>query len=404
MSTAMSELRRCIYCERDKPLAEFSLEHIFPQSWGGALCNDLFKTDHVCQKCNSLMGIFVDGAMIRNWFTKQAEANAYRGFVDLDANDSRAPYTYMGPSNFMSLSADEVLEIWVGFSGEHVYHIHRRDDPRYDTYVGGDPIKRNSDPGRAYLFLTSTEQRRYSLAIRSFERQFKASQRYAGNFEIGNQTAERMFVHAPDDSVRPELEALTVKVKADTGWQLQLPLPPPGFEQRFLAKIARSLGFKLFGDSYLTTSRAKILKEALWEKDYERRSQMLGYSAFFSDQIAHIAKYVGNRGAYSVIIQVMRNSLVLCLTMPSGTVLPIVISDAPELWSGKDDIKPYLTGVVYVIAPQVDFFLGPISLPEFLAYKLGTFAIPQLTALEGRRKQWPPPTPPVPNENSQKPT
>jgi hypothetical protein len=40
----VAESKLCIYCEQDKPSVEFSLEHIFPDSMGGNVCPELFKT------------------------------------------------------------------------------------------------------------------------------------------------------------------------------------------------------------------------------------------------------------------------------------------------------------------------------------------------------------------------
>jgi hypothetical protein len=58
------------------------------------------------------------------------------------------------------------------------------------------------------------------------------------------------------------------------------------------------------------------------------------------------------------------------------------------LWA-SEAFTPYLDGLIFVIAPQVDYFLGPLTLPEFLAHRLGNVAIPRLTELEQLRKTWP---------------
>jgi HNH endonuclease len=387
MSTETMELRRCIYCEHEKSLDDFSLEHIFPQSWGGRLCSDLFKTHHVCGRCNSLMGIFVDGAMIRNWFTSQAETNAYRDFVVLEADDSWAPYTYIGPSDFLQVASDEVLEIWGGYSGEHIYHIHQRDDPRYDTFVGGDPIKRKKDPGRAYLYITNSDPKRIGLTLRSFAREFSEAKRYAGNLAIHGQTAAHTFVHEASESVQTELNALTIKIKSGTQWKIPLKIDM-GFEQRFLAKMARGLGFNIFGARYLDTQRAVELKGALWEQDYARRSKLLGGVSFLSNSLTHLAPIIGVTSTYALLLKIIDERLILCLTMPSGQTLAVVIADSPELLSDPNTTC-YREGNIYIVVPQIDSFIGPVSLPEFIAYKQGLLSIPSLTELEQRRKKFP---------------
>lgn len=160
--------KRCIYCNEYKPDDEFSLEHIFPDSMGGNVCPDLFKTRDVCRRCNSIMGLFVDGPVIKSWLAKNAETIAYRDFIDLNDLQSWMPFSYMGVDYSLKFGENEVCEIWLGPFGEHLYHVHEVDDPRYDSYAGGNPINRRSDPGRAYLFLTVSEPKKYSLTIRKF--------------------------------------------------------------------------------------------------------------------------------------------------------------------------------------------------------------------------------------------
>ncbi|MGZ5027986.1 MAG: HNH endonuclease [Methylobacter sp.] len=52
----------CIYCRLDKSESDFSLEHIIPQSLGGAAAPDYFKTRKVCSTCNNNLGLFVDAS------------------------------------------------------------------------------------------------------------------------------------------------------------------------------------------------------------------------------------------------------------------------------------------------------------------------------------------------------
>lgn len=60
--------KKCIYCNKEKPKTEFSLEHIIPRSLGGAQAHDLFKTTLVCRCCNNTVGLFVDAPLVKNFF------------------------------------------------------------------------------------------------------------------------------------------------------------------------------------------------------------------------------------------------------------------------------------------------------------------------------------------------
>src|SRR5262245_58765229 len=52
----------CIYCGRLKPRSEFSLEHIWPDKAGGNLLPAaIFHTEKVCERCNNISGLYIDG-------------------------------------------------------------------------------------------------------------------------------------------------------------------------------------------------------------------------------------------------------------------------------------------------------------------------------------------------------
>jgi hypothetical protein len=60
-------MKTCIYCGEEKNPYEFSDEHIWPDALGGDDLPDFWRTDDVCQKCNNLSGLYVDGAFVKGW-------------------------------------------------------------------------------------------------------------------------------------------------------------------------------------------------------------------------------------------------------------------------------------------------------------------------------------------------
>jgi hypothetical protein len=60
-------MKTCIYCGEEKNTDEFSAEHIWPDALGGDDLPDFWRTDDVCQKCNNLSGLYVDGAFVKGW-------------------------------------------------------------------------------------------------------------------------------------------------------------------------------------------------------------------------------------------------------------------------------------------------------------------------------------------------
>jgi len=376
--------RICITCEQTKDAADFSLEHIFPDALGGSICSDFFKTRHVCRGCNATMGIFVDAPFIRSWFTKNGSAMAGLEFVNLDSDSSWTPLTYMGPCENIPTSNNEICEIWLCPFGEHIYHFREKDDARYDGYAGGNPIARRSNSGRAYLYLTSTDPKKISLGLRSFAKFFKNTQRYAGNFGFEKSSSNQHFIHQLNPIHVSEHTKLTEYVKANTEWSLRLQIPL-GFEQRFIAKFARCLGFNLFGYSYLETNRAKELKEALWEQDFDKRSKSLKATSFFGEELLKLTPVVAIKGVYSILLMASGDVFSVILSLPTGQSIRTYISDQKNLWGGIE-FEKYRDGIIYFIAPQANFFYGPVSLPAYLRHKLNGPCDERLILLEALRK------------------
>ncbi len=78
----------------------------------------------------------------------------------------------MGVLPELEVPEDEVCEMWLGPCGVHYYHIHKKDDPRWDTFAGGDPIARGRDPGRVYALFTTAQPEWVNLNLRSMRENF----------------------------------------------------------------------------------------------------------------------------------------------------------------------------------------------------------------------------------------
>ncbi len=374
----------CIYCQTLKSISVFSLEHIFPDSLGGSLCNDLFKTRDVCGRCNSIMGAFVDGAFIRNWFRNNDEALAARQYLDLNASNSILPLAYMGILKSLPLREEQVCEMWLGACGERFYHIHEKDDPRWDTFVGGNPMARKNDPGLVYFFNTSDNGQWISLALRSMRNHFKRARRYASNvgIEAGDDPSSP-FLHPIDKVAQEELDLIRALGNDTHAHSVQI---QQGFEQRFLAKMALGLGYNILGSGFFGTSYARYLLAALWEKNFAARAILpVRGSGFLKVQNAQLNEIIGWPGAYTIMLHAFHDCFALSFQLPSGqSMMHIVISDSPGLWQ-TTSLENYRHGVVFLVAPQCGKFVGPISLPEYVAHRLKNINIPALTELERLR-------------------
>lgn len=373
--------RCCIYCEQCKPEEEFSLEHIFPDSLGGALCSDLFKTRDVCRSCNSTAGLFIDGPFIKSWFRTNEDALAAREYLDLDSPTSIEPLVYMGTLRSLQLQPGDTCEYWQAACGSSVYHFHIQDDPQYDIYTGGNPIKRKRDRGRVYLRLASTDPRWNMLAIRSVVAHFRKAKRYAINFATsGNLDVSASFDN-PDERAQKDLEEL--RTLSSNTHTIRMGVQQD-FETRFLAKFARGIGYKLFGAPFLSTECAGHLKAALWEKDFAKRALIpVRGKGFFDDGLDIEALWWP--GAYTIVLLPTEADFVAVLYLQRGKSLGIVVSDQPEFWK-TPELEEYREGIVFLILPQLGRAVGPVSLPDYLAHRLRCFIHPELAELENKRK------------------
>ena len=372
----------CIYCRTLKQCSDFSLEHIFPDGMGGSLCSDLFKTRNVCGRCNSIMGAFVDGAFMKNWFITNDEALAVRQYLDLSAPSSILPLVYMGGLDLLSLQGDQVCEMWIGECGARFYHIHEKDDPRWDTFVGGNPMARKSDPGRVYFLNTTRNPQWIGLILRSMKKHFKRARRYSPNVGLQGDDPTSPFLHTIDNAAQQELNFIQALGNNTHKNSIRI---QQGFEQRFLAKMAISLGHNIFGPAFFENEYSRYLLAALWEKNFDARAILpVRGTGYFGSQKLKFNELVGWPGAYTIMLHAFSDCFAMSFHLPSGQSMHIVMSDSPQLWRGEG-FENYGDGVIFLIAPQCAKFVGPISLPEYLAHRLGNVSLPALADIERRR-------------------
>jgi|SRR5271157_3182924 len=114
---------RCLYCNIEKPIEEFSDEHVITQAIGGNIEPiNPFKLTEICQRCNRLCGLFVDGPFIRSWFTQSSRTSFV--FKALKPGGSATlPLTYNGVLDDLACES-RICELRIGSTGDTVYHFH----------------------------------------------------------------------------------------------------------------------------------------------------------------------------------------------------------------------------------------------------------------------------------------
>jgi len=178
---------KCIYCNQEKKENEFSLEHIFPDALGGTYANELFKTRQVCQKCNSLAGLYIDSLFVKNFFLTKLFFSNYIGYYDF-LNKPYIPFTYIGFYEDITHPQYKFCEVWQWYDKSVVYHFHNNSEDDFKMIPGGDPRKRkNSHAGEVYLVGLVTNQFWIDLLEISFFKQFKKSRKIFVNYIVSNE-------------------------------------------------------------------------------------------------------------------------------------------------------------------------------------------------------------------------
>lgn len=375
--------RRCSYCFQTKPASEFSDEHIWPDALGGDPVGGPWRTDKVCGRCNSLSGQFVDGEFIKSWFVSHERAESALDFLDPAKPDKAVlPLTYMGPFSDPALKSDEVAEFWLGPCGAHIVHIRPKDEPHWDVYAGGRPAKKKGEWGSAFLTLTSQERLWIIASVLSFHKHFRHAERSVVNMSTPKGFSPPFRPVDPADG--EQARRLDVARRAQDGVHVHVNVRRD-LGTRFLAKLALGVGREVLGETFLDTRYADILRQALWERSLERRQALpvrgLGYLASREDMGLRMLHWPG---AWVLAVLKDAETLSLHITSPSGKPMTVLVSDdvpiVGALQATSEDSE------VFIALPALGQALGPVSISDYLAHKLGAVEHAELRALGAARR------------------
>lgn len=374
----------CIYCFGRRQDPQMSLEHIWPQSLGGAYSPALFQSQDVCQTCNNFAGLWVDGAFLKSWFISHEAGLAARQYLDPN-KPGVAPLLYMGDDQEFPNQPEHICERWIGPAGEHVYHVHLQDDDRWYGYAGGDVIRRRKfDAGRAYLILTSQNTYWALTGLQSFIAHFKGARLFCLTTVVG-MPSELATMFMTDSDVTPvEMAEISwIRARPD-GQQQQMRLSLRiDFSDRFLAKLSLGLGANIFGSQYRDSPYAEELQKLLWFRNPNvgERPKVRGTSFWQETALSKVAALAALPGTWTILLRALHEGFALYVCTPGGRGMTMAISDDNTLWASPE-FQSYQEGVLYFAIPERQIFAGPVALPYYLAHKLGNFVEPTLAKLE----------------------
>ena len=347
----------CVYCGKDRPDEIVTKEHVIPQALGGALTpTNPFLLD-VCKPCNSACGRWVDGPFIRSFLVHNARAQLAYEYVDPTA-DPVLPVLFMGRLKGWN-DNDIVCDAWIGPTGDPIYHFHR--PYQEPTWVGRPPTSIDKyDPGVVFFAFVGTNPEWPPIVNRSIVEAFPGAAFHCLN-------------SSPPDTAPPwppvpaeRLGQLTwVRSVLGTRQEVQVP-HNLHFGDRFLVKLALGFATRFLGSAFAGSDRATDLRNALWAKTpYEMEKLEVGGTGFVSvpglDKLADVLNWEGchlfyllQRGGSTAFVANIYGKYPGIIRV--GDLTP----DMPQI--GRD-------GMVWLVAPGLRAFAGPMDFITFLAEK-----------------------------------
>jgi hypothetical protein len=288
----------------------------------------------------------------------------------------------MGFDTELPLAEGMVCERWLGSAGDHIYHIHEKDDDRWAVFAGGDFIRRRVDPGRVYVAITSSHVYWAKTTLASVAAYFPSAKRRSLTTFIGMDTPGFL---RPDEQLASE-EAVEIEfIYARPNLQNQHIALQIDFADRFLAKLSIGLAHTILGPAASASPYADNLRSLLWSRDAAGRESLgVKGSGYWQDQDEVASQGLSWPGAWSITLVAMPDGFALNVCTPGGRTMTMSASDDPSLWP-PHVIPTFGQGVVYLVVPQRARAFGPIPFLRFMAHKSRSWPHPDLAALEEMR-------------------
>lgn len=363
----MELLKTCFYCDNDKPIGEFSKEHIIPKAIGGVISTrNPFLTEDVCKRCNNAAGYYIDAPFSKSYFINNYRAQNAAEYLKLTPK-TILPLSYMGEMKEVNFEG-KICEMYLGPTGDRIYHFHLPypAEPDIPRMVGTPPHlrNRNLDDGFVFLFLRSNNPKWVPTIFYSTIDAFPNSTYYFGNGVVPR-VKGATFYEIPENlkEVHKKLSDMNGKMH-----EMQITMGVD-YANRFMAKLALGMGSIHLNEEFKKSTDAFLLREFMWSKTHEERKNIPVRGRIYGieneEQIKEIMKWAG---AHVISLQDIGGNLVLYTCFYGQQSSMILISSNPTHWRGKID-----TGLVYILFPERQECVGPLLLEEFLAYKLDNY-------------------------------
>lgn len=386
----MSEKTECIYCGQAKSPDELSLEHIWPDALGGDYLPDFWRTKAVCRRCNSISGVFVDGAFIKNFPITYERSHEALSYLRPDSPTGSLPLTYLGIIQNVRPADGEVIDFWLCTPGANVLHIRNEEtEDTWNAYAGGDPKRgsKKSKAGRVIVSFTSAELYWVCTALRSILKHFPRAKRFVTNLELPDNVTKFRRLDPADPQQANDLGIVREFEKFRKRGELvhsevAVALHADG---RFLAKLALAVGSQLFGSDFFATRYSEELRKGFREANLSKRQHLKipGSGYLRGLELGSVGDKLRWPGGWLLAIHRVSERLALMITAPTGRTMCVQITDDVALLKRLG--SEYRDGVCWLTVPPAQTAVGPMAYPEYLTHMLGNVKAPELAALEALR-------------------
>lgn len=377
-------MKDCIYCGESKEDNTFTLEHVIPQSLGGAYAPDELKTKDVCKDCNSNLGLFVDASFEKNHLVSNTLHLIARTFFD-PANPTSLPLCCQGDSELVppEMTDAEICELWLGPFGERVYWIRPKDERLYG-YAGGNPMTVKRDESRAYFCFSKASTKDIDLVLLSFRDAFesrKGKKKKRKVKKISCTTIEgfdlaNIGFSTPDNLDRERLSYFLQQTKDNQQAHGRMTMDAH-FDQRFMSKLALGLSHALFGGEVRDSRYSQELRKGLWFRSGESIPEVRGVSTF-SDQNSLFKQHLGIDYGVTVTICPVDEAVGVVLNIGRTLAFAVMCAELEEL--SEAHVSQLGQGISLVL-------LGPLqssvrlTTPELVAHNLGAVEHSELSEI-----------------------
>jgi hypothetical protein len=360
----MSSTKQCIYCGETKDSAKFSLEHIWPKALGGTLLGDDWKSRRVCERCNNICGLYVDGEFLKTFFGKMER---YVSSVATLTETGSEPFelSYLGPIGEVEHPAGFTLEYWAAPGFVKIFVS--APNEQFREFAGGDPRKKSNVC--VYFFLTPEDieliKKTYAKICQVFEeaRVFAIDPTDGNVVKIGEEdTAGWQRVDADCKVINQAYNQLVKTNRFRTQMSIN-----PLFANRFLAKLALGIGHKILGEDYIRTSYASELRKSVFEADANKRQllKIRGTGYFGSMNDTSLEKIFHSPSAWTLVLKIVEKMLCLIVITPAKRALTILISENFPI--DHESYGRLFEGLVWRVFPDIGKMDGPTTLSNAIS-------------------------------------